>query len=132
MGERDILQELEFSNEWLELNIITPDLLDEFQREFDTGEDRNPEHYRWKAFDRFLKLNPALPPETLVSVYRLGELDPDCSMGGAMMRELLNRQDCPIELIEESLSSDRPFLVKAAQWAISRRLRTRNYPSKLG
>ena len=115
------IAKLEFSERWRELNIITPELLNEFQKQFESGEDKHPEHYRWRAFVRFLELNPVLPAETLSSLFTPGEQDPDESMGGAMMRELLDRKDCPVELIERSLTSGRAFLVKAAQWAVLRR-----------
>lgn len=103
-------------------------LLEEFKREYESGLDVNTEHYRWRAFSLFLEENALLPSEILINLYKLGADDPDNIMGGSMMRELLNRKDCPLELIEAALQSDENFLVKAAHWALERHKKASEAP----
>ena len=122
MKNRDIFEELQFSEDWVNLGIVTPELLEELKTEYEKGADTNTEHYRWRAFSRFMSSNKTLSPEVIKGLYMLGSKDPDELMGGAMMRELLDRKDCPRELLEVASQSDRGFLVKAAQRAIERRI----------
>lgn len=119
----DIFNKLQFSKEWLDLGIITPEILAKLKEEFETSGDKSTEHYRWRAFTKFLKANPILPSETFFALYSFGENDPDELMGGAMMRNLIDRPDCPVELIKIAAQSERGFLVKAANSALSRRLK---------
>lgn len=117
------MKKLGFTQDWADLNIVTFESLTKLVSEYEQSDDRNIEHYRWRAFKEFLKENKALPPETIFRLYGLGETDADWTMGGAMMRELLDRKDCPSQLLTTVLQSDRDFIVKAAQGAVERRSR---------
>jgi len=117
MKKDHIFEPLLFSQKWWDLGIVTSEMVKRFESEYNAGVDRNKEHYRWRAYTDFLKNNSTLSRNTFMELYKLGEKDPDETMGGSMMRELLNRKDCPSELIEMSLNSNRDFLVKAAHWA---------------
>jgi len=142
MEKDDFFKKSKFSKAWVDLKIITPAVLEELkkihQKEMEelrqeyandgTLEEYSwrfsmfdDEHYRWGAFTRFLERNENLPPETVKALYELGDSDPDDMMGGSMMKELLNRKDCPFDLLEVALNSNRNFLVKVANGAIERR-----------
>jgi hypothetical protein len=131
-----------FSKTWIDLKIITPEVLEELKQihEAEMEELRqeyekdgtleehswrfscfDDEHQRWRAFAKFLERNDKFSPETFNQLYELGKNDSDEMMGGSMMKELLNRKDCPIELLETALKSDKDFLVKTANQAILRR-----------
>ncbi len=111
----DIVRELEFTQEWIELGILTPEKLDEIEVEWSTSADRNTEHYRWRAFLDFIQSRSLLDERTLRCLYRLGANDPDRSMGGAIMVEILRRKDCPEDLLREAAASEQKFLRKIAQ-----------------
>jgi hypothetical protein len=54
---------LAFSDDWFNLGIVTPERIDQFALELLSGDDPNPEHYRWRAFSDFLKANRPLSHE---------------------------------------------------------------------
>jgi hypothetical protein len=136
MKYEEILQMLEFSQEWIDLGIITPEILEDLRsiHEEELEEmGRKPEeynwelaeidseHFRWRAFTRFLKEKKHVPSEMVTALYKLGEKDPDQMMGRSMMRYVLDEKNCPMELLELALQAEEKFLVKAANQAIERR-----------
>ena len=110
----DILSKFEFSQEWFDLGIITPAKLEQLKAEWDTGEDTNTEHYRWRAFLDFMQSKPSLDAETARALYHLGSKDPEVNMGGSMMAHVLRREDCPKDLLEIAAKSEEKFLRKIA------------------
>ncbi len=50
-----IMQHLGYTPAWLKVGVITPELLGEQWKVFQTSDDQNAEHYRHGAFIRFLK-----------------------------------------------------------------------------
>jgi len=145
MENDDFFKKLNFSSEWINLGIITPEVLEELKhthekelkelkQEYEsdgTIEEYSwrfsridDEHYRWRVFIMFLEKNKNLPPETVKALYELGSNDPDDMMGGAMMEKLLYREDCPSELLEIASQSGREFLAKSAHRAILSRSKT--------
>jgi hypothetical protein len=114
MASMDIFQTLEFSQDWVELGIITPEKLKQLEAEWAKGEDTNTEHYRWRAFLDFMGSREVLDENTARALYKLGANDPDGAMGGSIMAEILRRKDCPKDLLESAANSDRKFLRKIA------------------
>jgi hypothetical protein len=114
MESMDIFRELEFSQEWVDLGIITPAKLKQLEAEWTTGEDTNPEHYRWRAFLDFIEAKESLDEHTARMLYNLGANDPDGVMGGSIMAHILRRKDCPKELLERAVKSEEKFLRKIA------------------
>jgi hypothetical protein len=110
----DIFQTLEFSQEWIELGIITPAKLEQLKAEWDTGEDTNTEHYRWRAFLDFMQSRPSLDEDTAKALYNLGSKDPEVNMGGSMMAHILRWKDCPKDLLESATKAEEKFLRKIA------------------
>ena len=110
----DIFRELEFSQEWIDLGIISQAKLDQLEAEWLTSDDRNSEHYRWRAFLDFIQLQVSLDPPIARRLYELGAGDPDAAMGGSMMAHVLRRKDCPEDLLREAAVSDQKFLRKIA------------------
>lgn len=110
----DIFRTLEFSQAWIDLEIITPAKLKQLEAAWATGEDTNTEHYRWGAFLDFIKLKASLDEQTAKALYDLGENDPDSAMGGSMMVHILKRKDCPRDLLERGAKSEKKFLQKVA------------------
>ena len=110
----DIFSELEFSQQWIVLGIVTPTKLRELEAKWATGEDRHTEHYRWGAFLDFVDPKLSLDPDFAKALYDLGANDPDTTMGGSMMAHILRRGDCPRDLLESAAKSERRFLRKIA------------------
>jgi hypothetical protein len=142
MENDDFFKKSSFSKTWVDLKIITPDVLEELKQihEMEMEELRqeyekdgtleeyswrfsrfDDEHQRWRAFVKYLEKNDQLSSETFNQLYELGKNDPDEMMGGSMMKELLDRKDCPIGLLETALKSDKGFLAKTADRTILRR-----------
>ena len=115
----DIFQTLKFSQEWIELGIITPEKLKQLEAEWATGEDTNTEHFRWRAFLDFIKSKEGLDENTAKALYNLGANDPDYVMGGSLMAEILRRKDCPKGLLDSAANSERKFLRKIANERMS-------------
>lgn len=110
----DVLRQLEFSQEWVDLGIITPAKLKQIEVEWLIGEDTNPEHYRWQAFLNFMQMYEILDEHTAWKLYSLGANDPDSAMGGSMMATILRRKDCPKDLLESAAKSEEKYLRKIA------------------
>jgi hypothetical protein len=142
MENDDFFIKSNFSKTWVDLRIITPAVLEELKKTHEEEMEElrqeyendgtleeyswrfslfDDEHQRWRAFTKFLERNKNLPPETIKTLYELGASDSDDMMGGSMMQKLLYRKDCPLELLEIALQSDRNFLVKSANREIERR-----------
>lgn len=116
MKYEEILEILDFSQEWIDLAIINPEVLEKLRRihEEELEEVKNEtenigteeeyswesaridsEHFRYRAFKMFLKENEPLPSDTVKILYKLGESDPDYTMRRSIMREVLDQTNCP-------------------------------------
>ena len=111
----DIFRELEFSQEWIDLGIIAETKLSQIEAEWLDSDDRNPEHYRWRAFLDFSQSQASLDPITAKRLCDLGAKDPDSAMGGSIMAHVLRRKDCPEDLLHVAAQSDEKFLQKIAK-----------------
>lgn len=110
------LRELEFDENWFELGFVSPEKLNELWIDFQSGKDTNKEHYRWRAFTHYLKINKEINENNLRELYKLGETDADnYGMGMSMRIRILQRKECPIDLINKALNSDEKPLVKVAK-----------------
>jgi hypothetical protein len=110
----DIFRELEFSQEWIELGVLSPAKLKQIEDEWNVSDDRNTEHYRWRVFLDFMQSQSSLEPVTARRLYELGKGDPDSVMGGSMMAHILRRKDCPEDLLRVAAQSEEKFLSKIA------------------
>jgi len=110
----DICSELKFTQEWFGLGIVSQAKLNQIEAEWLASDDRNSEHYRWRAVVDFMQLHVTLDPLMARRLYELGANDPDVTMGGAMMAEVLRRKDCPEALLRQAAVSDQKFLRKIA------------------
>ena len=52
---RRILRELDFDEKWFDLGFVSSEKLTQVWTDFQTGEDSNKEHYRWRAFCDYFK-----------------------------------------------------------------------------
>src|SRR3989442_1469083 len=105
---------LGFTRRWWDLGVIDATSLALYRAEWDRGEDRNPEHYRYGAFRAFLAARRPLPPDLAQALFELGDADPDQMMGGAMMADIVRLPECPKPVLDLA-SSSRPHLVRLVE-----------------
>jgi hypothetical protein len=101
-----------FNATWYVLGIATPERLAALQAEWECGEDRSPEHYRWRAFREFLAANRPLTERVATAIFHLGANDVDHAMGAAIMHEVVALPECPQAILEAARASGRKDLVR--------------------
>ena len=142
LEEDEFFKKLNASHEWIKLCIITSEVLEDLKRMYEEEQRElkeelenegileqnrwelsffHDDRYRWRAFKRFLNEKKSIPSEILIALYKLGEKDPDYTMGRSMMRYVLDEKNCPMELLELALEAEEKFLEMAAKLAIIRR-----------
>jgi hypothetical protein len=96
---------LDYTREWVVLGIVTEEDIRRDEAELAKGEDPHPEHYRWRAFRRFIDAQRPLSAETARRLYKLGETGADRAMGANMMTDVLRHRECPVALFHEALNA---------------------------
>jgi len=104
-----------FTEPWHTLGIVTPDQLEALRAEWARGDDRHPEHYRWRAFLAFVAERRPLTPDTAAALYDLGAADADRSMGEAMMHRVVELPECPAEVLAKAAASGIRHLAQAVE-----------------
>lgn len=100
---------------WHALGVVTPERLAAMRAEWERGEDRNPEHYRWRAFLSFLGEHRPLGAELAAALYNLGERDSDEAMGASMMDTIVRLPECPELVLDAAATSGRPHLTRLVE-----------------
>ncbi len=112
MNHRDYAAILGFSDKWFALGVVTKESLILSGATYESSDDKSSEHYRYGAFRWFLSQHRPLLPSVVEALYGLGEDDPDYSMGGAMIADIVDLPECPPSVIAKALASDRKHLVR--------------------
>jgi hypothetical protein len=73
--------------------------------QYESGSDKNTEHYRYRVFREYLAAHRPLSPEMADAIFELGREDPDTIMGMAMMHEIIKLPECPPGVQEKVLAS---------------------------
>jgi hypothetical protein len=111
-----VLRELEFSEDWFDGGFASSEKLIDLWADFQNSDDKNKEHYRWRAFKNYLENHNSINENKLRELYRLGEIDADIyGMGMSMRIDILQRKDCPADLIAKALNSGEKPLIKVAE-----------------
>ena len=111
----DIGEILGFTQAWYTLGIVDESVLDRAKAHWDTGEDDNTEHYRWRAFKEFLTTRRPLSPELATALYELGAADADSGMGGSIMVNIVYLPECPRNVLDAASASGQRHLVRAVE-----------------
>lgn len=114
MNQREYQALLQFSDQWLRLGLLTEGELCSLGQEYEAGEDKNAEHYRYRVFRRYVSSHRPLTPQMAEALYELGGQDPKPAMGGAMMRDIVGLAECPAGVLEKASASGEKHLVRAA------------------
>ena len=111
----EFARQLGFTPAWFEAGAANASILSQIKAAWDQSDDRNPEHYRYGAFCRFLQAQGPLSSELALKLYSLGGSDPDSAMGGSMMAAILRRPECPRDLLVAAQRSGRKHLERIAR-----------------
>jgi hypothetical protein len=112
-AESEFSTVLGFTSKWYALGIANQTFLHRARVKWDNGEDSHAEHYRYWAFQEFLRSNRPISPSLAMSLFDLGASDVDHSMGGSMMLDIVRLLECPEEVLAIAEASERPHLRKA-------------------
>ena len=86
--EKAHLELLGYSSKWVEYGLLTPELLDQQVRYYQTGKDTNTEHYRYAAFKEIQRRRTFSDLE-FERYVDLAASDPDPAMGRAALIDLI-------------------------------------------
>ena len=95
---------LGFHEEWFTLGVITEAQYGKIIAEYEASDDKNAEHYRYAALRNYIKANHPLSTEKVRRLYYLAEGDPDLSMSGAVMIELVCLPECPDDILDDAIA----------------------------
>ena len=113
MQERPAIAKiLGYTEDWFLLGVIDDLLLEQQRIEWDTGLDKNPEHYRYASFRRFLVSQRPLTPDLATALFSLGSQDHDVAMGGAIMADIISLPECPQSVLNAAIGTGRKHLQK--------------------
>jgi hypothetical protein len=113
MKRQDYQRLLGLSARWLRLGLLTEKGLCALGDEYEASEDKSTEHYRYRVFREYLDSHWPLPAQMAEALYELGKDDPDRTMGGAMMRDVLDLAECPPQVLRQASASGERHLVRA-------------------
>jgi hypothetical protein len=100
------LENLKYSDKWLEFEFISLTEIQNQNIEFDKGEDKNPEHYRYKSFLRWIESKNEFTDIEIEQFVQLVELDEDQLMASAALMDLYKSprlKKTQLETIESKL-----------------------------
>lgn len=106
---------LGYTSKWLDKGILTENLLDEQVLYYNTGEDPNLEHYRYKTLIGYINKQNELTDQSLAQVLELIEQEQDVSMAASvaiyiMKKKALTEQQ--FQLVAQTLRKFGPWTEK--------------------
>ncbi len=87
-----MLSQLGYSRKWIDNSILTETLLKKQLQEFNSGEDDNTEHYRFRTLTVFLQTFTFNKERTLEMILEILEDDSDQSMASSVFMLLLKNE----------------------------------------
>jgi hypothetical protein len=115
MSRKNYKSLLGFTEQWFALGILTEEALQRYGATYETGVDKNAEHYRYGAFRWYLKAHRPVSETVAEALYDLGASDPDRAMGEAIMADIVELPECPASVSAKALSSGRKHLIRTAE-----------------
>jgi hypothetical protein len=115
MQDKDLSQKLSllgYTPEWLETGVLSIAQLDEQILFYNTGEDPNLEHYRYKTLHSYIKSRTQFTDKDLNRVLGLAQQEPDKAMAGSIAIFLLKREG----LTEAQFNSVCRMLTQFGEW----------------
>ena len=87
-----MLSQLGYSRKWIDNGILTETLLKQQLQEFNSGEDDNTEHYRFRTLTAFLQTITFKEERILEKILEILEDDSDQSMASSIFLLLLKNE----------------------------------------
>ena len=88
--ERDMIKFLDYTQGWFDLGIVDEEYVRSQFKEFQASEDKDQEHYRYRAYIKFFKRKRSLTDDEIDKIFSLKDDDPDqCDMKGVWIGELI-------------------------------------------
>lgn len=115
MPQRDDKAILGFTDLWFTTGVVTQESVRLSRANYDASDDHSSEHYRYGAFCWYLSQHRPLAPSACEALYELGEAEPEISMGGAIMADIVDLPECPPSVLAKALVSGRKHLVRKAE-----------------
>ncbi|MFD0939534.1 hypothetical protein [Pedobacter boryungensis] len=85
----DRLLKLGYTNLWIDLGLLTKQVLNEQLKEFDKSDDKNTEHYRYETFRKFLTIKKILTDNELSNYIKVAKSDEDEIMANSAILDIL-------------------------------------------
>ena len=104
-----MLSQLGYSRKWIDNGILTETLLKQQLQEFNSGEDDNTEHYRFRTLTAFLQSITFKKERTLEVILEILEEDSDQSMASSVFISLLKNEELTNKQFEMVADSFKKF-----------------------
>lgn len=104
-----MLSQLGYSKKWIDNGILTDTLLMNQHKEFNSGEDDNIEHYRFRTLTAFFQTITFIEDSTLEMILEILEEDPDQNMASSAFILLLKNEILTIGQFEMVTNSFKKF-----------------------
>lgn len=95
------LKQLEYNPKWMEYGWLTKEMLYEQFERYNTGTDKNTEHYRWQSFQDIVSNNKTITNDILDKYIELVIIDPDIAMAISALLHIMSYRD----ITDEQLGS---------------------------
>ena len=86
---KDLLRRLGYTQKWMDYGFLDRKALEEQILEFESGQDHNSEHYRFRLFLSVLESRASLTGKEIDQYVELALEDPDPAMGRSALVELI-------------------------------------------
>ena len=121
MESSEIFGRLGFTPAWIDAGVVTESILRHFDHECERTRDPNPEHYRWKAFQSYVRHEQDLSPEGVEKLFDLALAEANDKLSAAMVGAVLNHSNCPATCLETARTLPQAHLTELADAIIRRR-----------
>ena len=105
----DKLLKLGYTTLWMELGILTEQKLNEQVAIYETGDDKNTEHYRYGAFRDYLTSHRTLTDTELDNYLKLANLETDKPMANSAIADIFRE----IELTDLQFNKVRAIIAES-------------------
>lgn len=129
------LEDLGYTNKWVEYGLLTEEILTNQFSEFQKGEDQNTEHYRYGTFKYWLSSKNQFTNLEIDQFIELALEDSDQLMAGSAVKELFTHPDISdyqFNLIKKELSKFGDWTIKLIQREeLKKRIESENLTEEL-
>lgn len=121
LDSNEIFGRLGFTPAWIKTGVINESILRRFEYECERTSDPNPEHYRWKAFQSYIRHEQDLPCEQIATLFELACDDSNDKLSAAMVGAVLKLPNCPVACLETARTLPHEHLVALANSILEQR-----------